>query len=577
MQLPPGPSYLLRQAFPYVLFAFVFTNVVIPSLFPGYQVPWIALPCAALLYLASEIMSYLLRLAHMHREAAVKGAQFVPDVQQSSISIMSRLMRQPKTLYPGEAFRDWHQQYGNTYCINVFSESRIITIEPDHVKAVLATQFNDFEKGYRLSSQWGDLLGTGVFNSDGDMWKYHRNMTRPFFNIDRISDFDNFERHAVESIRLIKDRLEEGYPVELQDVVSRFTLDSATEFLFGLDVGSLSAGLPYPSGSKAGNTIVAADHPSNVFVRAFVKGQELIARRSRAGTVWPLLEFWENKVSPHRRVMEDAVQPLLDDAFARKKKRQEDVCSALDEKEVTSLLDDLVKDTNDAQAIIDELVNILVASRDTTASLLTFAVYALTENPQIVKRLREEIAEALGDKQPSYADIRDMKYLRAFLNETLRLYPPVPFDSRTANVDTTLPNKTGRPYYVAKDTKVLWGVFWMHRRTDLWGPDALDFDPDRFLDSRVHKYLTRNPFIFLPFNAGPRICLGQQFAYNEASYFLIRLLQTFSSFNLAEDAQASEAKPPASWVGDRAKGRDKIMFGTHLTMFAKAGMWVRME
>ncbi|KAK0489452.1 cytochrome P450 [Armillaria novae-zelandiae] len=463
----------------------------------------------------------------------------------------------------GEAFRDWHQQYGNTYCINLFSESRIITIEPDHVKAVLATQFKDFEKGYRLSSQWGDLLGTGVFNSDGmsahSIYGYHRNMTRPFFNKDRISDFDNFERHAMESIRLIKDRLEEGYPVEFQDVVSRFTLDSATEFLFGQDVGSLSAGLPYPSGLKGGNTIVAADHPSNVFVRAFMKGQELIARRSRAGAVWPLLEFWENKVTPHRRVMEDVVQPLLDDAFARKKKRKQDVGEALDEKEVASLLDDL-------------LVNILVASRDTTASLLTFAVYALTENPQIVKRLRKEIAESLGDKQPTYADIRDMKYLRAFLNETLRLYPPV-----TANVDTTLPNKTGRPYYVAKDTKVLWGVFWMHRRTDLWGPDALDFDPDRFLDSRVHKYLTHNPFIFLPFNAGPRICLGQQFAYNEASYFLIRLLQTFSSFNLAEDAQASEAKPPASWVGDQIKGRDKIMFGTHLTMFAEAGMWVRMK
>ena len=50
----------------------------------------------------------------------------------------------------------------------------------------------------------------------------------------------------------------------------------------------------------------------------------------------------------------------------------------------------------------------------------------------------------------------------------------------------------------------------MHRRTDLWGPDALEFDPDRFLDDRLHKYLTPNPFIFLPFNAGPRICLGQQ-------------------------------------------------------------------
>lgn len=137
-------------------------------------------------------------------------------------------------------------------------------------------------------------------------------------------------------------------------------MDSATEFLFGQDVGSLSAGLPYPSGSKAGNAIVAADHPSNVFVRAFVKGQELIARRSRAGTVWPLLEFWENKVTPHRRVMEEVVQPLLDDAFARKKKRKEDIGEALDDKEVTSLLDDLVKDT-DGNGLDISLLVLLIA------------------------------------------------------------------------------------------------------------------------------------------------------------------------------------------------------------------------
>ncbi|KAK0462790.1 cytochrome P450 [Armillaria novae-zelandiae] len=103
----------------------------------------------------------------------------------------------------------------------------------------------------------------------------------------------------------------------------------------------------------------------------------------------------------------------------------------------------------------------------------------------------------------------------------------------------------------------------MHRRTDLWGPDgrvnnyitlysltdpylmiALEFDPDRFLDGRLHKNLTTNPFIFVPFNAGPRICLGQQFAYNEASCYLIRLLQTFSSFSLAVDVNLLKESLP---------------------------------
>ena len=83
---------------------------------------------------------------------------------------------------------------------------------------------------------------------------------------------------------------------------------------------------------------------------------------------------------------------------------------------------------------------------------------------------------------------------------------------------------------------------------------AQEFDPDRFLDERVGKYLVPNPFIFLPFNAGPRICLGQQFAYNEASFMLVRLLQVFDRVDLAPDAQPKETLPQAEWKkvkGDR--------------------------
>jgi len=118
----------------------------------------------------------------------------------------------------------------------------------------------------------------------------------------------------------------------------------------------------------------------------------------------------------------------------------------------------------------------------------------------------------------------------------------------------------------------------MHRRTDLWGPDALKFDPDRFLDERVKKYLTPNPFIFLPFNAGPRICLGQQFAYYEASFFLVRLLQNFIGFSLAPDAQPEASKPPASWKNRKGtQATEKIRLGQHLTMYSKGGLWVRMN
>ncbi|KAG6898455.1 hypothetical protein C0993_006789 [Termitomyces sp. T159_Od127] len=110
----------------------------------------------------------------------------------------------------------------------------------------------------------------------------------------------------------------------------------------------------------------------------------------------------------------------------------------------------------------------------------------------------------------------------------------------------------------------------MHRRKDLWGPDADEFDPDRFLDARLKKYLLSNSFIFLPFNAGPRICLGQQFAYNEISFMLIRFMQQFTSVSLDEAASPPQAKPPAHWAeGVGRKAIEKVYLKSHLTMYAR--------
>jgi len=121
----------------------------------------------------------------------------------------------------------------------------------------------------------------------------------------------------------------------------------------------------------------------------------------------------------------------------------------------------------------------------------------------------------------------------------------------------------------------VYAVINLHRRTDLWGPDAVEFDPDRFLDERVQKYLVSNPFIFCPFNAGPRICLGQQLAYNKATFFLVRLLQRFTGFTL--DATVN-VKPPADWaMGAGTKPAEKIHSLSHLALFVKGGLWVCMN
>ncbi|THU75942.1 cytochrome P450, partial [Dendrothele bispora CBS 962.96] len=422
-------------------------------------------------------------------------------------------------------------------------------------------------------------------------FRFHRTMTRPFFSKERVSDYDIFDRHAEVIIKAMKKRMGDGYPVEFQDAVSRFTLDSATEFLFGKDVNSLGAGLLYPPPSSSSSPFTASppqtenktdfipSHPSNLCAQSFLEAQELTGFRTRYGMHWRLFsgEFWADEVGKRRKVVESGfVEPVLGELMREGKGKKEE------EGKEETFLDHLARCTEDKQIIRDKLLNMLVASRDTTASLLTFAVY---QRPDIEKRLREEIYEALGrsDKKPTYEIIKEMKYLRAFLNETLRLYPPVPFDGRSSTTATVLYSKSGPPVYIPEGMKCLYSIFLMHRRKDLWGPDALEFDPDRFLDERSHKYLTPNPYIFLPFNAGPRICLGQQFAYNEASYFLIKYLLAEN----VDNGPLMHVKPPKEWARAQeegrkemegtTKGRDKVMFTMHLTMAVRGGLWVRMK
>jgi len=443
---------------------------------------------------------------------------------------------------------------------------------------ILASDFSKFEKGQTFRERFFSVLGSGVFNSDGEMWKFHRAMTRPFFSRDRISHFNLFDRHTEESLQQMKSRLREGHAIDFQDLVARFTLDSASEFLFGHCVNSLLAGLPYAHNVVNPNRSSGLNK-SDAFAHAFADAQNAIAARAVVGDVWPLFEIFTDKSESGMKVVDAYLQPILQEALRKAKDAPES-----EEKdnigEDETLLDHLVKYTSDPVVLRDETLNILIAGRDTTAGTLTFAAYLLAMHPDVLARLRKEILTHVGPKrQPTYEDIKEMKFLRAVINETLRLFPSVPFNERTAMKDTTFPSPypNGKPFYIPKGRQCVYSVFIMHRRKDLWGPDAEEFDPDRFLDERLHKYLTPKPFIFLPFNAGPRICLGQQFAYNEMSFFLIRLLQNIDSITLAPEAQPPDSRIPEGWR--RGKGRqavEQVRAKAHLTMYAAGGLWVKM-
>ncbi|KAH9849449.1 cytochrome P450 [Lenzites betulinus] len=611
--LPPGPRYVLRQlpnalAPPAIVYALAF---IARDHFNVHPQTWVLALAYALSWpIAFTALVQYHDFANLLRARALGAVlpRAIAHKWPGSIDILQRIFALDKTRYMGHSLFEWEREYGTLFNFRVMFENRILTSEPEHIKVMLSTEFNQYVKGPLLWEQLYTLLGSGVFNSDGDMWKFHRSMTRPFFNRDRITHFDIFDRHADHALNKISARLREGVPVDWQDVVSRFTMDSATEFLFGKDVCSLDAPLPYPSTYTApipfsgvspdvGATSPAGMHPADVFVSAFQGALEATATRGRFLQSWPLFEFWGDKVKRHLKAVDEFIDPIVGDMLrAKAEAKTTGVGGAEAEtnkdhvEDDETLLEHLVKFTDDPKMIKDEILNIMLAGRDTTACTLTFAGYALAAYPEVLKRLRAEVLAVVGPTQrPTYDNVREMKYMRAFTNEVLRLWPPVPVNSKCAIRPMTWKSTTpGQPdAYIPPRTRCMYSVLLMHRRKDLWGPDALQFDPDRFLDERVQKYLLPNPFIFLPFNAGPRICLGQQarllslyleFAYNEISFMITRLLQRFSGITLRQDAHPAAVPPPGVERSPYAvDGCERVWMRGHLTTYAKNGLWLEME
>ena len=202
----------------------------------------------------------------------------------------------------------------------------------------------------------------------------------------------------------------------------------------------------------------------------------------------------------------------------------------------------IAEQTRDPVEIRAQLLNILLAGRDTTADLLSWLFHELLRHPDVYDKLRGIILETFGTydnpRDISFATLKGCQYLQYCMSETLRFHTIVPILARRSNKDTTLPSGGGpdgkSPIYVKAGTEVQYSYQVIHRRKDLWGDDALEWKPERF-------HGRRPGWEFLPFNGGPRICIGQQFALTEASYVVVRLLQKFDRI----EADLSKLNGPA--------------------------------
>ncbi|KAF8424915.1 cytochrome P450 [Tirmania nivea] len=418
------------------------------------------------------------------------------------LDIIRNSMKNAKNYTTFDGWKEKSERVGYTFEMTLLLNRCMFTAEPENMKALLTSQFNDFGKGEEFHKNWFPFLGDSIFATDGDKWHSSRQLIRPQFIKDRVSDLHTFEIHVQKMISLI--RLAQGQTIDVQALFFRLTLDVTTHFLLGSSVNSL-------------------DSPQVEFAEAFAVVQKAHNDMERLGPLRYFVRFPGYKKS--LEILNRFVNQFVDQVVRMTPEELESKGS-----HNYNFLHALAGFTKDPKILRDQLVAVLLAGRDTTACTLSWALYELSQKPEAVQQLRQEILETLGPKEPpTYENLKNMKYLQHVMNETLRLYPAVPFNLRTALKDTTIPVGGGpdrkQPISILKGTHIAYSPIIMQRRKDLFGPDADEFRPERW------NNWTPKAWQYIPFNGGPRICIGQQFALTEMGYCLVRLFQSFEEVN----------------------------------------------
>ncbi|KAK8019144.1 cytochrome P450 [Apiospora arundinis] len=421
-------------------------------------------------------------------------------------------------------------QMGHTFRHQVFPEwtMTISTDEPDNIKTVLATKFDDWVIPHHRIQGFYPVLGYhSIFTVNGAEWQHARATLRPAFVRNQLADLERFDLHARKLLAKLPRDPGASAPVDLQDLFSMLMVDTTSDFMFG----------------RSTDLLGTADADSLTFVKYFDASMHKIAWRSRLGWLTQLRR--DKELDEYVRFMRQYIARFVAKVKEQRAGKASDSPTTEKDRNESAryvFLDQLIDTGEPDDVIRDQLLSIFVAGRDTTTSALTYLFLELSQRPDMVRRLRGEIASLGNENQdnPSWEQLKGLTYLQMAIKEALRLNPPVALNARQAVRDTVLPRGGGadgkEPVFVPKGTNVRYQPWCMQRRKDLYGEDAEEFRPERW-------ETIRPTYEYVPFNAGPRICIGQQFALTAIAMTTFRILQAYQKIERRDE------KPPVQKLG----------------------------
>ncbi|XP_020084747.1 cytochrome P450 704C1-like [Ananas comosus] len=397
----------------------------------------------------------------------------------------------------------------------------VYTVDPANVEYILKTNFANYGKGELSYSVMRDLLGDGIFAVDGDKWRQQRKIASFEFSAKVLRDFSSvvFRNTAAKLANIVAEFASSYQMMDIQDLFMKSTLDSIFKVGFGVELDTLSG-----SNEEGRKFAKAFDDSSCQLLRRFLDVSWKVKRFLNIGS--------EAEMKRNIKLIDDFVYKLIDKKSEQMSKQRGDFMKKEDILSRFLIERERGSDNIEDRYLRDIILNFIIAGRDTTAGTLSWLLYMLCKHPHVQEKVAQEVREAIGIKDNAAMDefaaclteeaINQMQYLHASLTETLRLYPAVPLDAKCCFSDDTLPDG----FDVKKGDMVNYQPYPMGRMKFLWGEDAEEFRPERWFNEDG-VFVTESPFKFAAFQAGPRICLGREFAYRQMKIFAATLLYFF--------------------------------------------------
>jgi cytochrome P450 len=382
------------------------------------------------------------------------------------------------------------------FMLRTIGGSALVVSDPVGVKRVLIDNVANYPKTEMEQRFFRALFGAGLLGTDGDVWRRHRRIMAPAFDPRSVASYGPAITRACEAFCGHWDTLAPGAQVDIGSEMSRLTLRIIGGTMFSADSDDVIDVVSdtMKNGFDIGSEFNILD------VLPIVSGIRMRRREKRMATQFSPLDAAINRMIDAREKDPGGAQA---DLLGR-------LINAHDESGDVALT---------AREIRDQIVTIFIAGHETTAQAMTWTWYLLSQHPREEARLHAELDAVLGGRTPTQEDLPKLAYARRVVEESMRVYPTAPgLSSRIAMADDEICGVK-----VRKGTQIAVSPWFMHHHRKLWDdPDR--FDPDRFLPERSAG---RPRLAYMPFGAGPRVCIGQVLAMNEATLILASLAQRY--------------------------------------------------